>query len=99
MTQPLRRWYDHGPEITEADLRNLVNDALGKMDHPADHAFQMQRTTWTHDFPDTAGPHRGRLAGCAFTSFTVIGFEIEGGAKIKWCDGVWKEWDGIAKGW
>ncbi len=50
--------------------------------------------SWYEMFPNTAGPHFGRICGQAFTEFQVLGFEVPHRSFIKYCDGVWKDWSG-----
>ncbi len=49
---------------------------------------------WPQVFGSTAGPHRGRIAGQAMTTFQVLAFEAPDGQRVKWCDGLWKPWNG-----
>lgn len=55
--------------------------------------------SWYEMFPSTAGPHFGRIAGQAFTEFQVLGFGDKlSGTYIKYCDGIWKDWNGDVEG-
>jgi hypothetical protein len=62
-------------------------------------AYIIRWQSWLHSFGTTSGP-RGGIAGQAFTTFRVYGFEnTETGLMVKYCAGIWKEWDGRSEGW
>lgn len=52
-------------------------------------------SSWTLEFPSSSGPRKGRIARQAFTIFNIYAFNDKNTSKkIKYCAGVWKEWDG-----
>lgn len=53
---------------------------------------------WPCAFGSTAGPKQNVVAGQAITLFQVYAFDNEMGDKFKWCNGVWKNWDGVIDG-
>jgi hypothetical protein len=54
--------------------------------------------SWPESFSTTGGP-RGS-GGMTITEFQVIAFEsYEDDARIKYCDGFWKTWDGHTQTW
>lgn len=53
--------------------------------------------SWPYRFSNTAGPRSGPnvISGQAVTEFQIYGFvNCMTGERIKYCSGVWKEWDG-----
>lgn len=53
--------------------------------------------SWPHRFSNTAGPRTDPniISGQAFTEFQIYGFVNQmTGERIKYCSGIWKEWDG-----
>lgn len=56
---------------------------------------QIKFHAWYQSFGSTAGPHRGVIAGSAFTDFQVLGFSKEySNEHIMYCAGLWQEWSG-----
>lgn len=77
------------PAVT-IDYQALIKEASIRLGTKPEN---IKMYSWYEMFPSTAGPHFGRIAGQAFTEFQVLGFE-QGTSCIKYCDGVWKDWNG-----
>lgn len=71
-------------------LPSIASEAAARLE--ADES-QLAMFAWPQVFGSTSGPHGG-IGGAAMTSFQVVAFEAPDGQAIKWCDGVWKAWDG-----
>jgi hypothetical protein len=56
---------------------------------------------WYHLFCSSSGPHEEEIGKCVMTELRVFGFKnIITNKCIKYCNGVWKNWDGTTNsGW
>ena len=77
-------------------LTGIINEAAKRLDaNPED----LMVWSWPEIFGNTSGPHGG-VGGQAITTFQVVAFQTNNGPNmIKWCDGVWKKWDGYTQSW
>lgn len=56
----------------------------------------LQWWAWPQAFSSTNGPHGG-IGGQTITTFQVMAFENDDGKRIKWCNGIWRTWNGQQK--
>lgn len=76
------------------NVGHLLDMAAEKM---GCHKLELSWWCWPQTFGNTSGP-RGGIGGQAMTEFQVFAFKHHwSGAQLKWCAGVWKEWDGIVE--
>lgn len=71
-------------------LPELASEAAARIEADVE---ELAMFAWPQVFGSTAGPHEG-IGGAAMTTFQVVAFEAPDGQAIKWCDGVWKPWNG-----
>lgn len=77
------------------EIKNIAMEKLNANQH------SLSFYSWPFNFPNTAGPRSGPdvISGQAFTEFQIYGFVNTNTQQyIKYCSGVWKEWDGQPSG-
>lgn len=81
--------------IEEMAIRRLKK--LGAHDKSTSEGIEYH--VWPETFASTAGP-RGGIGGCAMTTFEVIGFvSTETMLGVMFCNGEWRDWDGVTRAW
>jgi len=75
------------------DIESLIKEAQIKLD-----SADVRWWSWPEVFASTAGP-RGGIGCAAITTYQVYAFESRSTLfHVKYCGGVWKEWDGKMRG-
>lgn len=77
---------------TIPDYKALYQEAAQKLNCTES---DLRMYSWYECFPNTAGPHKDRIAGQAFTDFQVLAFSTDNCSDaLMYCDGIWQKWDG-----